>query len=480
MVGFKSRASEDRLGWIHRARGSILLGSIAVAVCAPAGCGLLLDPGDHYLKDGIEAGTDASVEMGSTVDADDATNASSAQDGELEVNPEDAGPPEDDSDAPWIPDADAGDDSDAPWIPDADAGDESDAPWIPDADASDEPDVPWIPDADGGPDSDAPWEADADGGPDSDGPRDPECIVKGQQRPGAIGIVNGYVFWLNETDGNKPGSLMRADLDGQNVTTLLSNRSNPTDLWVLGVGLYFTEDFGGLDASPGVFKVDQAGQDVRPLADDHLGAGAIHAVNPWVYSEAWSRTTAPSIRKSSITSATPNTCYPYTGNVVGSRIRAVRGDHFADYIWFADDATSQIRRISADCDGGSYEVYADNQSSVRAIVESENNVYWITANKLLKLHKDEPGLAPLVLSTGHTDLSAVCGGIAALPGETQWKLALADAGANTVWFIDRTTNPDRKVVIASNQHEPRGVAGSGNFVYWTNRASGEICRAPVP
>src|SRR6185369_15032377 len=117
MFGLKSPASEDRLGWIRRARESLLLGFIVLAVFAPAGCSLLLDPGDHYLQDGNEAGPDASPDAASAAN-DDAEVGTPPLDGDLEMHAEDAG----------APDGDAGDEEDVSWKPDGDGGDEADAP----------------------------------------------------------------------------------------------------------------------------------------------------------------------------------------------------------------------------------------------------------------------------------------------------------------------------------------------------------------
>jgi hypothetical protein len=393
---------------------------------------------DHYLKDAeSDAAKDEASERVNGVHDASEPRESSPPDGTDGEGIEDAS----DSNSPNIAnDGDAANDADAP-----DVMDDGDAP-----DGHDQQDAP-------------------------DGPQYPEVVVTGQQRPGAISIASGYVYWLNETEGDKPGSLMRMDLDGKNVTPLLSDLSNPIDLWALTAGVFFTQDFGALGGPPGVFAVDPAGQNLRPLADDQLGAGSVHAIKHWVYSAAWSSTSPPRIRKSDINSASPSTCYPYTGSVPGGRITVVSGDFSLDQVWFVDDAAPQVRRISSSCDGSSYQVFADNQPLVRAIVNSSDHVYWITASAVLSLAKDSPGKVPELVSSGRKDLSDLRG-IAGNP----WKLVFTDAGDNTVWYIDQAKKPITPAIVASNQHEPRGVAFSGNMFYWTNRASGEIVRAPVP
>lgn len=296
-------------------------------------------------------------------------------------------------------------------------------------------------------------------------------IASGQTKPGAIVSDATTVFWIDETDGSQPGRIMRANKDGTNVKEVLTGLSNPVGLRIFsqGAALFFTNDFGGVPGGPvgvGVFRSTKDGAAPVPLSvDDGLGAGLLVLNSGFLYSEAWSASSAVKARKSDVASTGGDpACYPSTFGSNGTRITAMVAN---DAFYFATTASTSILQSAFDCDS-SPSVFAAGQPQVRGMAADASYVFWITPDSVLRLEKANPGGTPKVLATDFDDL----GGITTVAGG----LVVTSRGAGTVTKVNATS----RTPLACGQADPYRVADNSGSVFWTNRGTGEVMRVDLP
>jgi hypothetical protein len=73
----------------------------------------------------------------------------------------------------------------------------------------------------------------------------PTVLATGQAAPGRLALDATHVFWVNAWGLNE-GSVMRADLDGSNVTTVAANQNAPIALAVGGNVVCWCSESPGL------------------------------------------------------------------------------------------------------------------------------------------------------------------------------------------------------------------------------------------
>jgi len=304
-------------------------------------------------------------------------------------------------------------------------------------------------------------------------------VASGQQEPSAV-VFNPelkHVYFVEAATASSPGSVKRAALDGTNldVVTLASGLSNPRSVRTNGIDVFFSNDWdesGG--GSPGVYKVSPNGGTPPVLVGgDAFGAGYMDFAFGNLYSEAY-KTDEPGaiaarVRVTAAKSASPlATCYPYRSPAVGGRIAGIWSD--GTEVYAIDTAADAIMRSpTTPCSGATGSVFAAKMGHARAIAGHGSSIYWVTADAVHRLDRNNPGGTPTALLCGQSDLTNI-------DVNDKDLMAVTNAGDGSVLL----GNGDGAFsAIATGQNQPIGLRVLPvGLVLWTNRAGGEVMRFP--
>lgn len=296
------------------------------------------------------------------------------------------------------------------------------------------------------------------------------CVViaSGQASPVDLAVDAAHIFWINSgtinwneagTQGtsNKDGAVVRALLDGGEITTLVANQPYPGYIGLDDTNVYWTVE-SEIRSIP---KAGGTGSAIATGLTNGWGlAVGLHDIY-WAGSIG-NDATSGELAKVPKSGGTPiplatGQARPYSQILSDTNI------------FWIDQGTSTGGKLNPDGaimtlsgDAGSPVTLASAQTYPIGLVNDNTNLYWASPRGVMTVPK--AGGAVSLLSPGNAFDLAI---------DDAWLYAV-DYTGGTVSKIDKSSGA--RTLLASDQKNPHFIVADSTYIYWTNFGDGTVMK----
>lgn len=266
----------------------------------------------------------------------------------------------------------------------------------------------------------------------------PVEIATGQIHPTVIRVDGDTLYWIDIgtlTNGScsatTDGSVMRAKVDGSQLTAIATGQKCPSDLVLAGTDLYWTVQGNGNFADGAVMHAPKNGTGATPLYSNIVQAARLATDGTTLYVSAANNGALDDIFRAPLSGSGP------------------------------------LVKMAA------------QQVNVSGIEVQGSRILWGTVG---------PGSLRTAATTYALDAGADASGAPTLlNGDAGYPITFTQTSGNVIYLADRDQGQVKKIevgsldpsAVATGQGTPYGVAVDGSYVYWWSSSAGILWRGQL-